>query len=340
MDSLDFLEQPAQTSINPVYAVAGDEPFLKRQVLVALRRLVLGPDDSELGLSTFAGEKATRAAVVDELETLPFLSPRRLVVVEDADPFVTRERSWLEKYVASPAATGVLVLEVQTWPANTRLAKMLADEATLLCKPLTVQQLPRWCRTRCKIAYGKELAPDAAQTLVDLVGAEMGILDQEMAKLADYAGRSPRIEATDVDTLVGNSRAEKTWKIFDSIAAGRTAEALTLLDHLLEQGDDPFKILGAFSHNLRGLARAARLHARGTPLTTAMGQAGILPFAYRAAEAQMRHLGRRRLDRLFDWLLQIDLDFKGSSQLPKRTLLERLVVRLARVPDAASGRSK
>jgi hypothetical protein len=52
----------------------------------------------------------------------------------------------------------------------------------------------------------------------------------------------------------------------------------------------------------------------------------------------MRWLGRRRLGRLYDWLLQTDLGLKGMSPLPPRTLFERLVVELARpqaVPRAA-----
>ena len=59
-----------------------------------------------------------------------------------------------------------------------------------------------WCRAWCKAAYGKELAPAAAQLLVDLIGPEMGLLDQELAKLALYAGSAARVEAADVDTLV------------------------------------------------------------------------------------------------------------------------------------------
>jgi DNA polymerase-3 subunit delta len=339
MDSLQFLDQIERAKVYPVYAVTGEEAFLKRQVFIALRALVLGGDGGELGLSTFPGDRATRAGVHDELETLPFLAPRRLVLVEGADPFVTRERAWLEKYVAAPAASGILVLDVQSWPSNTRLAKLLPDGATLVCKSPTAARLPGWCRAWCKSTYEKELAAGAAELLVDLVGAEMGRLDQELAKLALYVGSAARIESADVDTLVGNSREENTWKIFDLIGSGRPKEALTLLERLFQQGEDPFKTLGAFSHSLRGLARAARLNARGVPLAAALGQAGIPPFVHRTAEAQMRHLGRRRIDRLYDWLLQTDLGFKGSSQLPPRMLLERLVVRLARPEDVSRVRS-
>jgi DNA polymerase-3 subunit delta len=60
-----------------------------------------------------------------------------------------------------------------------------------------------------------------------------------------------------------------------------------------------------------------------------MEEAGVPPFAQKGCEQQLRHLGTARTERLYDWLIQVDLGLKGSSQLPPRTLLERLVVRLA-----------
>jgi DNA polymerase III delta subunit len=81
---------------------------------------------------------------------------------------------------------------------------------------------------------------------------------------------------------------------------------------------------------LRRLAQAARLSAQGVSLNESMQRAGIIPFAQKSAEQQMRHLGRRRLDRLYEWLLETDSGMKGGSMLPPSTLLERLVVKLAR----------
>src|SRR5262245_57506597 len=104
MDSLAFLEQIASLEPQPVYALYGDEDYLKRQVRAALRFRVLGTTDDSFALSSYPGDKATFAAVHDELDTVPFLSGRRLVVIEDADPFVTRHRTALEKYVGQPSA--------------------------------------------------------------------------------------------------------------------------------------------------------------------------------------------------------------------------------------------
>jgi DNA polymerase III subunit delta len=330
MDSLTFLQGAAKAKPRPIYVLHGDEHFLKRRVVAALRTLVLGPDDDGFGLSNRDGDKANWAEIHDELETLPFLSSRRLVVIDRADPFVTRERPRLEKYFAEPSKTGVLVLDVQSWPANTKLAKLLPEAATIVCKAPEMRKLPEWCAEWSAAQHGKPLSAPAARLLVDLVGADMGLLDQEMAKLAIYAGSNSRIDTADVDQLVGQNRMENTWKIFDLIGGGQTGEALTLLDRLLDQGEEPLRLLGAFSMQLRRLAQAARLHSQGESLADALEHAGVPPFGRRSAEQQVRHLGRRRLDLIYDWLLETDLGLKGSSQLPPRTLLERLVVQLAR----------
>lgn len=337
MDALTFLDRIDKAKPQPVYVLHGDEEFLKRQATRAIRRLVLGGDDDGFALSTYPGDKAAWAEVIEDLQTLPFLAPRRLVIVEDADDkFVSRERPKLEKYFADVAAkgavTGVLVLDVGKWPSNTKLAKATPDAWSIGCKAPATHQLPQWAVTWCQRVHGKQLAAGAAKLLVDLIGGEMGLLDQEMQKLAVYAGDAARIEAKDVDQLVGQSRAENTWKIFDLVGAGKPGESLTFLQRLLDQGEDPMRLLGAFSMQLRRLAQTARLNAQGVSLTESMNRAGVpgFPAARQAAEQQLRHLGRRRLDRLYDWLLETDQGMKGGSQLPATTLLERLVVRLAR----------
>jgi len=330
MDSLTFLEKAARAKPQAVYVLTGDEDFLKRQVQAALKLLVLGDGDESFGLSSYPGDKAEFSSVRDELATAPFLAPRRLVLVEAADPFVTKYRPALEKYVAEPASTGVLVLDVKSWPATTRLAKLLGDGVTITCKAPPSAKLAPWCVQWVAAQHGKQLTVAASQLLVDLIGPEMGQLSQELTKLAIYAGNAVRIDVGDVDALVGRNRGADTFKIFNAIGAGKSAEALAILDELFHQGDDALAILGAFSWQLRRLAQAARLCQQGLSLPAAMDRLGIPEWAARSCEQQLKHLGARRAERLYDWLLENDLGMKGGSGLPARLQLERLVVRLAR----------
>jgi DNA polymerase III subunit delta len=331
MDGLSFLQNPGKKP-QPVYAVTGDEPFLKRHVLAALRTMLLGEEENPFGWSVLPGDKATYSAVVNEVATLPFLGTRRVVVVDAADPFVTNYRDRLEKYVASPAATGVLILDVEKWAATTRLAKALPDAATLNCTAPPAAKLTTWCQSWCEAQHGKKLNASAAKLLVDLVGPEMGLLDQELCKLAVYVGAAKTIDTADVDKLVGRNREEEVWTIFNLIGEGNTSAALSHLDRLLTQGEDALKLLGAFSSKLRSFAQTYRLTQTGLTLSQAMDVVKVPPaeFIRRATEQQMRHITGRRLNRVYDWLLQANIGMKGGSQLPPRTQMERLVIQLAR----------
>jgi DNA polymerase-3 subunit delta len=328
MDALDFLESQS-TDLAPVFAVHGDEDFLKRQVIQAIRRRVFGSQADEFGLSTYAGDSAQWPEILAELETRPFFGPLRLVIIENADPFVTLARAALEKYVAHPASTGVLVLELRSFPSTTRLAKSLPTSASIVCKALTPARAIDWCRQWATQAYTQTISAVAARLLVDLVGPELGLLDQELAKLSTYVGAGQDIGEKEVDLLVGNSSEANTFKVFDAIAAGDFQAAMQVIDRVLAQGDEPLRVLGAFTYQLRNLVHVVRLTQQGHRIREAFDTLGVPPYGRARLEQLARHLGKRRIDRLYQWLIETDQALKSSSQLPERVLLERLVARLA-----------
>src|SRR5215210_5476867 len=123
MHAIEFVRQPAAGGVRPVYAVFGDDAYLRREALRAIVRSAVGGEDDELAVARFAGDQAALADVLDEVRTLPFLAKSRVAIVEGADPFVTAHRKELEAYVERPSSSGVLVLAVKTWSASTKLAK-------------------------------------------------------------------------------------------------------------------------------------------------------------------------------------------------------------------------
>ena len=326
MDALAFLERSPPSTPEPVYVLAGEEHFLKRLALAKIQSFVLGGAADEFGRSTYEGESVEWAAVGDELSTLPFASARRLVVVYDADPFISANRDKLESYLERPSRTGVLALVVKSWKSNTRLAKALPDAATIECNG--PRQLAAWCTKWAAGQYGKKLDSGAAGLLVELAGPDMGVLDQELAKLAAYVGEAAQISSKDVDLLVGHSRQLTAWQMLDAVAEGNRAKALATLHHLFEQGEEPIAILGAISWQLRREAQVARLCQEGGSIASAVSKAGLPPFKQDKVLQHLRLLGPRSLQ-LYDWLLEADLALKSTAALPPRVVLEKLVVRLA-----------
>jgi DNA polymerase-3 subunit delta len=331
MHAIEILRNPESVVVRPVYAVAGDEAYLRAEALAAIERAVLGDADPAWAVARFAGETAGLADVLDELRMVPLLAKRRVVLVEDADKFVSAHRKELEGYVDRPSANNVLVLAVKTWPSNTRLAKAVeAKGLTIECKSPPERELPAWLTGFAKAREGVKLDDAAARLLLELVGPDVGRLASELAKLVNYVGDRRAIRRDDVATMVGAGRVETIWRILDAATTGDPAGALADLDRLLASGEHPVGLLAAMTASLRKLHHAGMLRLAKRDARDACRAAGIPPFAVETALRQHTHLGPARVAGLPNRLLRADLDLKGGSQLPPRVVLERLVVDLAR----------
>src|SRR5262249_44211085 len=106
MDALQFLDQPAGTKRQPVYALSADEDFLKRRAREPITPSAPADADPPFAVSIYPGDKLDFSTVRNDLDPLPFLSPCRVVVVENADAFITDNRPALERYVQQPSAAG------------------------------------------------------------------------------------------------------------------------------------------------------------------------------------------------------------------------------------------
>src|SRR4026208_2414614 len=120
MDALAFIDKNGKVRRQPYYVLSGDEDFPKRRVLALLVPVVVGDADPEYAVTTFPGDKTDFSTIRNELDSVSFFSERRMVVIDQADSFVTKFRPQLEAYVPEPAESGVLVLDVKSFPATTK----------------------------------------------------------------------------------------------------------------------------------------------------------------------------------------------------------------------------
>jgi len=330
MDALVWMREFEQQPIRPVYAVFGVDPYLIRESIQRVVKMVFPAEETETAISRFPGPLTPLATVLDEVRSRSFFTRRRLVIVEDADPFVSKYRKELEAYVESPYESGILLLQVKQWPATTNLAKLVQELGLAIdCSGPRDGELAAWLPQLAKARYDAHLDPAAARLLVELAGPEAGILAAEVEKLAVYAGESRRIERQDVARLVGAGRVETIWKTLDAATTSQGRVALEHLDNLLASGEEPVGMLAALSANLMKIHHAGHLRAARLDLDEACRLAGIPSFAIDKTRRQHAHLGPSRVDQLPTMLLRADLDLKGGSSLDPRVVLERLLLRLA-----------
>ena len=340
LHALDYIDKPDAYPPKPVCVIHGDDAYLKRAVLKSLRKQALGGEEGEFSLSVVAGKDAKLVDVLDELSTVSMFGPAdRLVIIEEADEFVSKHRPNLEAYADKAVHHGVLALEVKTFPATTKLAKKLAKTGLVIeAKSPPPARLKKWLTRQAKQEHGTTLDKEALEVLMELVEPEVGLLDQQVARLALMTGEDRTITADLVQQQVGSWRTKTTWDMIDAIAEGNAQSALLQLDRLMLAGEVPIALLGQIASTLRRFATATRLVERAElagrrpNLRGVLEESGFKPFVLKKAEAQLRQIGRERGKKLHRWLLELDLALKGESSSPTRArlALEELIVQLSK----------
>ena len=82
----------------PIYVIVGKEKSLVDAECEKLLEELLEPQQRMTGLFNADPAQVSTSEVLDELRTLPFLTERRVVLVKNADKFVSENRELLEKY--------------------------------------------------------------------------------------------------------------------------------------------------------------------------------------------------------------------------------------------------
>ena len=292
----------------PIYALIGADPFMQLQ---KLRELLdtLPADAQRIDLD---GERAELADVLDELRSFAMFGSGKVVVLRNADAFITRFREQLEDYVTSPSSSGTLILRVESLPSNQRIYKAIARVGQI--EPCTPpKDLIRWAVAQAKSAHRATITPDAAAMLVELVGDDLGRLDTELAKLA-LSSENGRIEPEDVSTGVAFQRERQMWDMTNELACGRPAEALKKWRQLIQlDSSAEFRAVTWLGMWLENVRKAIAMKRKGLQPFSICQTLRIWPREiqgpfFQTAEA----LGEAGAARATDLLADVDLRSKSG----------------------------
>jgi DNA polymerase-3 subunit delta len=281
------------------------------------------------GQQTFIYDGTTCAAadVLDELRSYGLLGGHKLVILDRADVFLTKEgnRPLLERYAASPVEDATLLMRAETWRPS-KLDKLIkATGSVIACKEVTEKKATEFCLARCKKRHDATIDADAAARLVALIGPDLARLDTELAKLASFVGSGQTITLDTVGEMVGLGRDEEFWIMKRFVAAGRPDEAIRQLRSMLDRARNPrdlaVPVTWTILDVLRRVHGAARLMAEGVPAGAVAGRLN-LKWGEPKDEilAAARHLGADAAAQLLQHAVTTDMRTKSGFGDPVRTL--------------------
>jgi DNA polymerase-3 subunit delta len=306
-----------------VLILRGPEEMIKRAAFAQLRQAI----DKELGASIepvmLDGTRCQPAEVFDELRTMSLLQPFQLVVVDDADQFVSLYRDMVERYAESPADGATLVLRSVKWnsPKLDKLVEKVGAKVT--ADPLTAAEAIDWLIKRAVSHHQRKLDKACATTLVERLGTGLMRLDNELAKLALMVSDGETIPASMIDQLVGRGSDEQAWAAQEAVLAalaapsGRGASpagrAIEAVHELIDLANQPEVLVLYFVADLiRKLHLAAMLRKQGVKDFDIASQMKLWSPRKEAFFAVLRRLNEKTTGDLLRQIVRMDARSKSG----------------------------
>lgn len=310
-----------------VFLFIGDDKYLKEEALKDLRTSLQEKSRCRYDQITFYGGELDAVEVFSQLNTVPLLSDKRLIVIKDIEKAPDDFRAGLIGYIKKPSKSAYLVLE-----AGSDSVLKDYDEAV---KQISVRylgmpsgpMLVSWMKSYAG-ARGKTIDNSAAAILKELEGNDLSYLSQELDKLIAFTGSRKEIRADDVEELVGKSLIISVFDIADAIGRRDMAAAIKIGSNLIANGKKEYEIIGILSWHLKRMLKAKTLKAKGENDYTV---ASILRIGRKFQDEFFRQLAGFNPEKIrsnVELLLRADLDIKRSRLNNPGTVLELALIRL------------
>lgn len=320
-----------------IYAIVGKSRLLRNDELDRLLRGLADRTDA-LGPARFDGARAELSQVLDEVRTFSLTGDLRVVIVDEADAFISAHRAALERYASAPADTGIMILMCGSLPKNTRLYRIVAEVGVVVaCESPKGRAVIGWLVRRAERKYGKRLGRVAAELLYEHLGDMIGALDAELEKLRTFVGQRDEIAPEDVEAATGRHRQEKIFAVTDAISDRDAAAGLAHWEQVLAtDAAAPGRAVAGLAWGVRRLLEARRDWEAGTSLRVLAGR------MYTDPDVLRRRLDRVSVEQLEVQqrdLLAADLALKtGASEIG--AAMEKFIIKHSAGDPATKGSNR
>ncbi len=312
-------------SFKRVYLIWGEEDYLRNLYKTRLCDAVVPPGDN-MNRTCFIGKDAEESRIIELSETLPFMSERRLILIEDSGLFKKGADDKLIEYFSHIPEETVIVFsetEVDKKRKPYKAVKKLNGEVE--CKKPGDRELKEWIAGEFARG-GKKIRGSTAEYLIERTGNDMYVLKNETDKLISFVGEREEVTADDIKEISSVSLSSSVFAMIDDIAGGRQKKALDKYYELILLKEAPMRILYLLSREFNMLLMAKELSKERRSTGEMAGIMKVPEFAVRKYLSAASGFTAKQLKTAIEDCLKTEDDVK-KGRIADRLGTELMIVR-------------
>lgn len=343
--------------IGSLYLFYGQEEYLVRNYTEQLEMALLSQEFKLLNRVVLEG-KVSPAAIIDNCETLPAFSERRMVIVKNSGLFKGGKKSdasgnldeesgkrgedgkkggasrkkikgtdELTDFLQAVPDYACLIFIEQEIDKRLKIVDMINSNGLIVefdyKKP---DELASWVAKRVK-ELGHETDPRTAAMIVEYCEIGMDDILNEIKKLCSFAGDRIQITEADVARVCTRSVKSRVFDLTDAIGARQTSRALSLLRDMEALKEPMPKVMYMIARQFRQLIQVKLMTENGVKQAEIASHFKIPPFIAGKLIKQAGSFSVEKLEKAIATGLELDIAIK-TGRLEDKAAAELMITGL------------
>ncbi|MDQ0223243.1 DNA polymerase III subunit delta [Streptococcus moroccensis] len=323
MLAIERVEDISRENLPALTVLAGDDIGQFSQVKARLLEK-LAYEPSDLSQAYFDVREANFDDVAMDLESLPFFSEEKLVILDHVLDLTTAKKrvlsddqlERLENYLENPVETTKLILLIPgKLDGKRRMVKLLKRDALLIETNDPKEAELRAYFTRAVQKMGFAMEGSAFETLLAKSNFDFSQIQQNLALLKAYKG-SGAISHHDIEMAIPKSLQDNIFDLTQLTLKGQMEPARQLAKDLSLQGEDEVKLIAIMVTQLRLYAQVKTLLDQGKTetqmvniLSDILGRK-VNPYQVKYALRDSKNLPMLKVQKALKVLIETDYQIK------------------------------
>lgn len=331
-------KQIKEKKIGKLYLFYGCEEYLKRNYIEYIEQNLL-EESTKLLNKVVLEDNVSVLSIVDNCETLPVFSDKRMVVVKNSGLFKSKKSKSrsakgkdddeLVRLLENVPDHACLIFSEGEIDKRNKAVDIVKEHGLIVefdfRKP---EELAAWAIKMTK-RQGYEMDMPTAAYLVEYCDSGMDDVLNEINKLCGYAADRKKITNDDISKVCTRSVKSRIFDLTDAIAKMQTDKALSILDDMLVLKEPIPKIIFLIAKQLRQMLQINLMIKEGADKESIISALKLNRYFAAKAISQARMFSIEKLERAIETGLNLDLAIK-TGRLKDRAAVELMIAEMSK----------
>lgn len=331
MNYTSFLKKIKSNEASGVYCFQGEEDYLAKNTINFLKKELI--DESVLEFNSFEKDAAdmTYNNLYEEIVRLPFMAKKRVIVLynwTDLSKDLAKNYEEIEKFKDSYIL--VLMSSPESPRKNLSIVKTLMKYDRLVdFDMVNPAALKNWILKKLQ-EENKKISEAALRKFIEYLNyskdSEFNSLykiENEIKKLASISSES--IDESIVDSMVNKSISSNIFNLTDAISQKNRKKAIQELNKLLNNGEEPVRILYMLSRHMINVLKIISYKNQGYKDYDIMRLVGISKFEFNKIFSTLKNFSEDKARYNLEKCMEADYILKTKKNEPNVLLFELVV---------------